>query len=100
MKYLAKYGTMSVIIVPTGTSVRLSKSMHTLRLLSPLSKTTISEIRMKGVQILEWESSDAFVETLQGIDTVLLTCTVGNACKPLTLSLFFIYNLLRNFNGV
>jgi hypothetical protein len=28
VKYLAKYGTMSVIIVPTGTVVRLSKSMR------------------------------------------------------------------------
>eukprot|EP00026_Physarum_polycephalum_P000336 Phypoly_transcript_00336.p1 GENE.Phypoly_transcript_00336~~Phypoly_transcript_00336.p1 ORF type:complete len:1616 (-),score=256.83 Phypoly_transcript_00336:128-4975(-) len=60
VKFLAKYGTMSVVIVPTGSIVRLSK-----------------KIRMKGVQILEWDTSDALLDTLQGVDTVFLTCTVG-----------------------
>lgn len=32
---------------------------------------------MKGVQIVEWESNDSLNTMLQGIDTVLLTCTIG-----------------------
>lgn len=30
VKYLAKYGTMSVVIVPVGTLVRLSKNINSL----------------------------------------------------------------------
>lgn len=32
---------------------------------------------MKGVKVAEWENSDALNNVLQGVDTVLLTCTLG-----------------------
>jgi hypothetical protein len=39
---------------------------------------------MKGVQVLEWDSTDSLLETLQGIDTVFLSCTVGKSFSHLS----------------